>query len=67
LLYDKVFPLHVPKPAQTLPECFDAACVSGSRAAAEESYPGHFRWLLRLSHGPGPCEREDNNDKPQPH
>ena len=33
LLNDNVFPLHVTKLAQTLPERFYAACVSGSRAA----------------------------------
>ena len=49
-LNDNVFPLHVAKLAQTLPECLDAGRVSGKGASTRISYPGDFRRLLRLGH-----------------
>ena len=48
-LNDNVFSLHVPKLAQTLPECLDAGRDSWKGAVTcKISYPGDFRWLLRL-------------------
>jgi hypothetical protein len=50
-LNDNVFPLHVPKLAQALPERFYAACASGSSPGTQESYTGNFLWLLPRGYG----------------
>jgi len=34
--------------SQTLTECVNARRVSGGETAVYVSYPGDFRWLLRL-------------------
>src|SRR5262249_41662143 len=47
-LNNHVFSLHVPKLAQTLPECFDAGQVSGWGGSTYVPYPRDFLRLLRL-------------------
>ena len=58
-LDDDVFPLHVPKLAQTLAERLAASRDSGRGDGNQESDPGDFRWLLRqcLNHT-DECEHE---------
>jgi hypothetical protein len=46
-LNDNVFPLHVPKLAQTLPQGLDASCDSGREGSALVPYPVDFLRLLR--------------------
>ena len=47
-LNDNVFPLHVTKLAQPLPECLDTGRDRGSGSTSKISYPRDFRRLLRL-------------------
>jgi hypothetical protein len=45
---DDVFPFHVPKLVQTLPECLDASCGSGSGDGTEKPDSRDFLRLLRV-------------------
>src|SRR5262249_8321938 len=47
-LNDDVFPFHVAKLAQTLPECLDAGRVSGKGGTTQVSNRGDLRRRLRL-------------------
>jgi len=59
LINDDGLSLHVPKIAQSLTERVDTACDSGSRPAAQESYPRDLSRVLRL----GRERRKENAEK----
>ena len=66
VLKDDVLSFDVAKIMETLLKCLNLTCRSGRRAKFQNTYPGNFPRLLRLSHNATERECENNSEDPHP-